>query len=201
MLNEILHNEKELLRLMAEGDECAFAKLFAHYRNRIYSIAFRLTKSTVISEEIVQDIFLRIWLRRANLNNVQNFSAYFFIVARNNIYSVLKRSARDYKITLLKSEEHSLATNDASDMVMEKEYNLLFQRAIDRLPNQQKEVYNLVKDRGLKRSEVAHKLNIQPETVKFHLAQAMKNIRTFCMTHMGIFTAFTILLFRLFRNN
>jgi len=201
MLNEILHNEKELLELIAENDEGAFAKLFAHYRDRIYSIAFKLTKSTTIAEEMVQDIFLKIWLKRANLNDIQNFSAYLFIVTRNDAYKVLKRIARNYKIALLKDEYQSLADNDTADILMEKEYNQLLQNAIDRLPNQQKQVYYLMKDQGLKRDEVARQLHIQPETVKFHLAQAMKNIRTFCMPRLSIFAGLAIFLFRLFRNN
>jgi len=201
MLNEILYNEKKLLELIAEGDEFAFAKLFAYYRNRIFSIAFKLTKSNIIAEEIVQDVFLKIWLKRANLDDIQNFSSYLFIVTRNNAYKVLKGIARNYKVILLTDEDQSFATNDTTDVIMEKEYGLLLQKAIDRLPNQQKQVYYLIKDQGLKRDEVAHQLNIQPETVKFHLAQAMKNIRAYCMLYLGTFTGFTGFLFCLFRNN
>ena len=201
MLNEILHNEKELLELIAKGDEYAFAKLFAHYRDKIYSVAFKLTKSDVIAEEIVQDVFLKIWLMRSNLIEIQNFGAYLFIVTRNDVYKVLKGIARNYKNTLLKDNDQSFANNETIDLVMEKEYQGLLQRAVDRLPNQQKQVYYLVKEQGLKRDEVAHQLNIQPETVKFHLAQAMKNIRAFCMLYIGAFTGFTIFLICLLRNN
>jgi RNA polymerase sigma-70 factor (family 1) len=201
MSNEILHNEKELLELIAESDESAFAKLFTHYRDRIYSIAFKLTKSTVIAEEIVQDVFLRIWLKRANLNEIQNFNAYLFIVTRNDAYKVLKGIARNYKIALLTDEDQSLMINDTGDLIMEREYNLLLQNAVNRLPNQQREVYSLVKEQGLKRDEVAHQLNIQPETVKFHLAQAMKNIRAFCLLYLSAFIGFSILIIRIFRNN
>ena len=201
MLNETLYNEKELLELISEGDESAFAKLFTHYRNRIFSIAFKLTKSNISAEEIVQDVFLKIWLKRANLNNIQNFSGYLFIVTRNNAYKVLKRIARDYKIILITEKDQTLATNDTSDLLMEKEYNLVLQNAIERLPNQQKEVYIFVKEHGLTRNEVANRMQIQPDTVKFHLAQAMKKIRAFCMLHLGTFTGFTIFLSHLFRNN
>ena len=194
MSNGTLYNEKELLALIAEGDESAFAKLFEYYRNRIYSIAFKLTNSTSIAEEIVQDVFLKIWLKRADLIEIQNFNAYLFIVTRNDVYRVLKQIARNYKIVLITDEDQSAAHNDTADLVMEKEYNLLLQRAIDRLSNQQKQVYKLMKDQGLKREEVADLLHLQPETVKFHLAQAMKNIRAFCMLHLGIFIGFAICL-------
>jgi RNA polymerase sigma-70 factor (ECF subfamily) len=201
MPDESVDNEKELMKLIADGDEIAFAKLFSHYRNRIYSIAFKLTKSYVIAEEIVQDVFLKIWINRSNLNDIQNFSGYLFIVTRNNAYKVLKGIARDYKIILVTEKDQTLATNDTSDLLMENEYNLVLQNAIGRLPKQQKEVYIFVKEHGLTRDEVANKMQIRPETVKFHLAQAMKKIRAFCMLHIGTFTGFTIFLSHLFRNN
>ena len=191
MSSEILNNEKELLVLLAGGDKLAFTKLFEYHRNRIYTVAFKMTRSSAISEEIVQDIFLKIWLKRADFVDVQNFSAYLFIVTRNEVYRVLKRIARDYKITsLLSKDEQSMVKDKTAHHVMEKEYSLLLQKAVDRLPNQQKQVYKLMKDQGLKREEVAEILHIQPETVKFHLAQAMKNVRTFCMLHLNLFIGF-----------
>lgn len=182
--NDTIYNEKELIELIAKGDEVAFANLVTNYKNRIYSIAFKLTKSNVIAEEIVQDVFLKIWLKRATLPDIQNFDAYIFIVTRNGVYKVLKEIAQNYKVTLL-TDEHQLLTNmDTSDLVAEKEYNLLLQQAVERLPNQQKQVYKLMKNEGFKRNEVANQLDVQPETVKFHLAQAMKNIRAFCLIHL-----------------
>lgn len=189
-----LHNEIELLRLTASGDESAFGRLFEHYKDRIYTIAFKLTRSNIISEEIVQDVFLKIWQKRADLNAIQNFSAYLFIIARNAAYKILKDIARTHKFVVLSDEDQALLNNDAADLLIEKEYGLILQNAIDRLPSQQKQVYYLVKDQGYKRDEVASQLHIQPETVKFHLAQAMKNIRAFCMMHLSIFFGFMIFL-------
>ena len=201
MPNKIIHNENELVKLVAAGDVSAFGKLFVHYKDRIYSIAYKFSKSTVISEEIVQDVFLKIWLRRDSLNNIQNFSAYLFVITRNDVYKVLKGIGKNYKTALLPEEDQTLSDQDAAGPLIEKEYNLLLQNAIDRLPIQQKQVYHLVKDRGLKRDEVAHQLQIQPETVKFHLAQATKNIRAFCMLHLNKFIGFSLLLFHSFRDN
>ena len=189
-----LHNEIELLRLTASGDELAFGRLFEHYKNRIYTIAFKLTKSNIISEEIVQDVFLKIWQKRADLNSIQNFNAYLFIVARNAGYKILKDIARNYKVVSLSGEDQITLHNDAADLLIEKEYGTILQSAINRLPSQQKQVYYLVKDQGYKRDEVADQLHIQPETVKFHLAQAMKNIRAFCMMHLSLFLGVIIFL-------
>jgi RNA polymerase sigma-70 factor (family 1) len=184
--NDTRYNQKELIKLIAQGDEDAFAKLVTNYKNRIYSIAFKLTKSNVIAEEIVQDVFLKIWVKKATLPGILNFDAYIFIITRNDVYKVLKEIAQNYRVTLLTDEHQLLANKDTSDPVAEKEYNLLLQKAVERLPNQQKQVYNLMKNEGFKRNEVAHRLDLQPETVKFHLAQAMKNIRAFCLLHLSI---------------
>ncbi len=201
MLEPDLHNEKELLRLISQTDESAFAKLFDYYRNKIYGIALKLTHSTTVAEEIVEDVFLKIWLRRATLNEIENFSAYLLTIARNDAYKILKQIAKNYKIVPLAEDNHPLTHNNTQDYLVDKEYKSLLQKAIDRLPSQQKQVYQLIKERDLKRDEVAHQLHIQPETVKYHLAQAMKNIRAFCMLHLHIFSGFIIVLFRFFRTN
>ncbi len=194
-----LHIETELLEQIASGDKSAFAELFSCYRDRVYTISFKLTRSDIIAEEIVQDVFLKIWQKRADLKNIENFNAYLFIVTRNDAYKVLKDIARNHNFVILSEEDQALVINDTSDLLMGKEYSLLLQNAIDRLPNQQKQVYSLIKDQGFKREEVARKLQIQPETVKFHLAQAMKNIRAFCMLHLSILLGFIAFLPGLFK--
>ena len=182
------------------GDESAFTRLFELYRDRIYSIALKVTRSNIIAEEIVQDVFLKIWQRRDKLHLIQNFSAYLFAMTRNDVYKVLKEIAGNYRTTLLTDEDSSLACAYTADLIMAKEYDQVLQNAIDRLPSQQRRVYHLIKDQGLKRGEVADQLQIQPETVKFHLAQAMKNIKAFCTLYLGAFTGLIILLYCVFRS-
>jgi RNA polymerase sigma-70 factor (ECF subfamily) len=179
------YDEQELLRLIAQSDESAFTQLFDHYRNKIYTIALKLTHSTTVAEEIVEDVFLKIWLRRTALQGIENFGAYLYAIARNETYKILKQIAKNYKTVLLTENNLSLVDNHTDEYLIAKEFTSLLQKAIDRLPNQQGQVYKLMKESGLKRAEVAELLQIKPETVKFHLAQAMKNIRAYCMLHMN----------------
>ena len=190
MFKDTSYNEEELLAFIARGDELAFTSLFDYYRDRIYSIAFRITHSTTIAEEIVQDVFLKIWLRRDRLIEIQNFSAYLFVITRNHVYKALKQIAKNYELTAFTDKDQLSADNDSARLVMEKEYNSLLQKAIDRLPNQQKQVYQYIKEKGFKREEAAGLLHLSPETVKYHLAEAMKNIRSFCMLHLDMFIGF-----------
>ena len=192
MFKDTSYNEEELLAFIARGDQLAFTQLFDYYRDRIYSIAFRITHSTTIAEEIVQDVFLKIWLRRDRLIEIQNFSAYLFVITRNHVYKALKQIAKNYELTAFTDKDQLSADNDSARLVMEKEYNSLLQKAIDRLPNQQKQVYQYIKENGLKREEAAGLLHLSPETVKYHLAEAMKNIRSFCMLHLDMFIGFIL---------
>lgn len=194
MIRNTTYNEQEIIRSITHGDEHAFAKLFEHYRDKIYGVALKLTHSTTVAEEITEDVFLKIWLRRSALSEIENFSAYLFTIARNETYKILKQIAKNYKIVLLAENCEAVAHENSEEYLIGKDYASLLQKAIDRLPHQQKQVFRLIKQEQLNRQEVAEILQIKPETVKFHLAQAMKNIRAFCMLHLNLLIGLTFLL-------
>ncbi|MGN6265557.1 MAG: RNA polymerase sigma factor [Ginsengibacter sp.] len=201
MLAEQSYNEQKLIQLVAQSDEIAFAQLFGHYRNKIYTVALNLTHSTTVAEEIVEDVFLKVWLRRSTLNQIENFNAYIHVIARNETYKILKQIGKNYKVVLLAESDASLIDNRTDEYLISKEMTSLLQKAIDRLPHQQKQVYQLIKDGDLKRGEVAELLRIQPETVKFHLAQAMKSIRAYCMLHLSSSLGLMLFLSHLFEDS
>lgn len=190
-----IYDEAEIITLVSQGDERAFANLFQHYKNKIYSIAFKLTHSATIAEEITVEVFLKIWLKRVDLLAIQNFSAYLFAITRNSVYKALKQIVKNYQTALLNESIQSIAPDNTDDYVMDKEYTSLLQEAITRLPTQQKQVYTLIKERGLKQKEAAAFLHLKPDTVKFHLAEAMKNIRSFCTLHLDMITIIAFVLF------
>lgn len=188
------YTEHELLKLVAEGDRNAFTQLYNNYRNKIYSIAFELTDSTTVAEEIVQDTFLKIWVKRDSLNEIEHFRAYLFTITRNYVFTALKRIARQESLEVSAIQDAPLYDHDTEDRVLNNEYTRILQAAIDRLPEQQKQVYNLIKKEGLKREEAAAALHLSPETVKTHLAQAMRSIRTYCLARLDISIALIILI-------
>ena len=201
MLTEQSYNEQKLIQLVAQSDEIAFGQLFDHYRNKIYTVALNLTHSTTVAEEIVEDVFLKVWSRRSTLNEIGNFNAYIYVIARNETYKILKQIGKNYKVVLLAEMDACLIDNRTDEYLISKEMTSLLQKAIDRLPHQQKQVYKLIKDGDLKRGEVAELLQIQPETVKFHLAQAMKNIRAYCMLHLSSSLGLMLFLSHLFEDS
>lgn len=190
-----IYDEEKIIVLVSQGDELAFTKLFEHHQDKIYGVALKLTRSTQLAEEIVEDVFLKIWLKRNDLLQIQNFSAYLFTMTRNRVYKSLRQIARNYQTVLLTENIETIAPGSTEDYIIDKEYTSLLHEAITRLPKQQKEVYRLIKERGLKREEAASVLDVKPETIKFHLAEAMKNIRSFCTPHMERIIFITFFLF------
>ncbi|OQP61195.1 hypothetical protein A3860_05645 [Niastella vici] len=188
------YNELELLKLVIAGDRNAFTQVYNNYRNKIYSIAFELTESSAVAEEIVQDVFLKIWVKRATLDEVEHFRAYLFTITRNYVFTAMKRMARREAIEVNAMQDVPLFHHDTENRVLNNEYTRILQAAIDRLPEQQRQVYNLIKKEGYKREEAAAALRLSPETVKTHLAQAMRSIRTYCLARLDVSIALIILM-------
>ncbi|HEX2535500.1 MAG TPA: sigma-70 family RNA polymerase sigma factor [Chitinophagaceae bacterium] len=177
---------------MAAADEAAFARLFDHHRNRVYSIAYKISGSSQLAEEVVQDVFLKIWLKRTELAGIRNFNAYLCTMVQHAVYKALKQMAASLKRTAPESAEAFALTPGPETQLVDKEYQLLLHEAVEQLPAQQRQVYRLIREKGLRRSEVAELLNLQPDTVKFHLAKAMKNVWQYCQLHLHLFIGFVL---------
>lgn len=186
MTNIPPYNQEELLSLVAEGDEKAFRQLFDHYESKIYSVALRITKSSVNAEELLQDIFLRVWLRRDQLSGIRDFDAYLFTIARNEAYKALKKIAIEKKRSGgALSDDLLLYHTETEEAITMQDYTAVLRNAVEKLPPQQKQVYQLIREQGLTREQAAGMMHISSETVKTHLERAMKTIRATFVSRFG----------------
>jgi RNA polymerase sigma-70 factor (ECF subfamily) len=177
--DQLNHNwlERETLHKVAAGDQLAFTELFEQYQTLVYDFALRLTRSRSHAEEIVQDIFIKIWLNRAEVENIQNFGAYINRMARNHSYSVLRKIAAQ---AISHQDVHDLdvpGSSDSEHRLLYRESAKMLQTAVDELPPQRKLVYEMCHEQGLKYEEVAEKLNISRGTVHKHMKLALQSIR------------------------
>jgi RNA polymerase sigma-70 factor (family 1) len=173
---EPIHNERELLRQVAKGDEAAFRILFDAYRNRLYFYILRITASKEAAEDVLQNTFLKLWLNRQELDGVQNFNAWLFRISQNDVMNSLRRRALE--ATILQRElARPVPGMEAGELLHYKQVREIIQKAVDTLPPQQKKVYILRREEGLKIKEIAHTLDISPLTAKKHLTAAQKTIR------------------------
>lgn len=169
------YNEKELLSLVAAGDEAAFAKLFHQWQGFLSTHIFRITESRSITEEIIQDVFLKLWMTRESLNNIDNFKAWLLVVSRNHALNALRSLMR--RMEQLHEFEQTFAsgTKEEDDLEEKIRYTLI-DEAIDHLPVRRKEIYLLHRHERLTYAEIADKLGIGKESVKTHLQLAVRSI-------------------------
>ncbi len=171
------HNEKKLLHLVAKSDETAFRELFDLYRDRIYSLGMYLTRSEIVSEEIVQDVFIKVWEKREQLLSIEYFNAWLRTVARN-ICSNYLRSMAIEKLALKTYTAAIPSSNESPEnTIIEKEQEQLLNTAILNLPPQQKKVYLLSRQGGKKQEEIAREMNISIYTVKEYMKLAQRSVR------------------------
>ncbi len=171
-------NELLLLKQIANGDESAFRSIYDLYRDRFYGVALKLSSSEYIAEEILQEVFISIWRSRILLARVTKPSAYLFSIFYNCLKQRFRKEALEkrLKMRIFSSDPEKEHPFDENELSRENQYQLL-DKAISILPPQQAMVYKLSKEEGLSREEVAQKMGISSNTVKNHLANAMKTIK------------------------
>lgn len=131
-----------------------------------------------MAEEIVQDTFLKVWLKRGEALSILDFEAYLFTMTRNLVFDRLKKIS--YELDAKQALPTGPAyTEDADHRLRHHQYQQLLQAAINQLPPQQKQVYELAKVEGLSHEAIARKLNLARPTVKKHMALALQFIRQF----------------------
>jgi len=166
-----------IIAQVANGDQTAFRKLFDDYRNKVFTYAIRYLKSREQAEEIVQNVFLKIWLKREGLIEIENFGGYLRTVTNNATLDALKKLASEYKHRNERMQQWSDFDNTTEEAIFSRDALSYVTKALDKLPKQQKLVYQMCHIDGLKHKEVAEKLNISPLTVKVHLREATNALK------------------------
>lgn len=179
MKNISTHHTDPLLLRLSEGDESAFREFFHTYSHHVYHVALLMTKSAELAEDMVQEIFLKIWLNRAALPGVENLKGYLFINARNHILNELRKGSHNLQFTTALLNYFSEPADNPEQALLRKESRTVLRQAIAHLPTRQRLIYQLSKEKGLKQDEIAAQLNISKHTVRNSLAQALQNIRHF----------------------
>jgi RNA polymerase sigma-70 factor (ECF subfamily) len=177
MSAETIHNELKLLAQIAQGDEIAFRLIFDQYNKKFFGAALKMTRSADVAEEIVQEIFVTLWIKRSCLASAQHPSSYLFTIAYNCINNHFRKLAGEkmarQNVFQERYEEQSLA----EELLIEKERNETLEKIISDLPPRQQVVFLMSKREDLSRFEIAKRLNISSNTVRNHLQEAVKVIR------------------------
>jgi RNA polymerase sigma-70 factor (ECF subfamily) len=167
-------SDATLIDAISRGDHVAFNQLFHKYAPMLYAFVASILKDETESEEVVQDVFLKIWEKRKELQPGLSFKSYLFTIAYNATKKVYRQKLLDNKY---KQEAAIVMGQDSSSDLSVLEYrNLLdyVDTIINRLPPARREIFIMSKKDGLKNEEIANILNISEQTVKNQLVAARK---------------------------
>jgi RNA polymerase sigma factor (sigma-70 family) len=186
-----LSNEKELLQKVANGDGHAFTELFQFYHAPLSKYVFTLLGSEQMCEEIVLDVFVKIWENRLDLPDLNKFTSYLFILTRNYTLNCIRKIVGDKKLRQLYIDDLlNTEAETAPDIRISDEYQDVLHRAVAQLPLSQQKVLSL-RQQGLKTREIAQQMGITTDSVKKYQQWAASSVAKFIKMH----TAISLLLF------
>lgn len=172
------YTEKELLLRIAEGDETAFAALFNLYSTPLASLALRMLHNEPAKQEVLQEVFIKIWLNRDRLKDVQLPGPW---LRKITIYECLqylrKTSLYNTKLGHLNQEDASF--NHALSTISVKEIQHAVKRALQVMSPQRRTIYELSREKGLATKEIAAQLGLSDGYVRNALSAALQTIRSF----------------------
>jgi RNA polymerase sigma-70 factor (ECF subfamily) len=169
----------DLLKLLKKGNIRAFDAIYEKYSKRLYVFVFRYIKQKTDAEEIVQEVFLKIWESREKIDLYSSFDSFLFTIAYNNTISLLRKRVNEKKY--LEHLKHKQQVSDNEGIIAEMHFKEIEKRVkslLEQLTPRQKEIFYLSREEGLTHEEIAKKLNISANTVKNHLVATLAFLKS-----------------------
>lgn len=170
----------ELQIRIARDDETAFTQLYLHFGKKLILFAVSLVRSKEIAEELVEDVFVKLWANRHGISRIENLTVYLYVAVKNKALNALSQKAKalvaapfDYLDTTI--DEFAA---DPYDLMITSEMMTRMLQVIETLPPRCKMIFKLIREDGLKYKEVAEILNISVNTIDVQMAIAIKKICT-----------------------
>ena len=188
-------SDVELITLLKEGNQAAFTELYLKYSGPIYVNVLKMVKDELLTEELVQDLFSRIWQKHQSFTEDIDFRAYLYRVAQNLVFDFYRKLKRDHnmyeKFKLIVAQEYS----HIEEGLHLKESEALLEQAMAQLSPQQYAVYKLCKIEGYTYKQAAEQMGISPHTVKEYLSKSTQLVKNYMINNLD--SSLGLLLFML----
>ncbi|MFW0715292.1 RNA polymerase sigma factor [Pedobacter sp. N23S346] len=198
MLKNDLENEKQWISQLKNGDKHAFEVIYSHYCNSIYSKILKMTKDESIADDLLQDIFVKIWERKESIVEEYSFKGWIYKIAENSVFDYYRKLSQDVKLRSQLIITFAEIYEQTEDYLFDQERNKILTEAIQQLPTQRQIIFKLCKLDGKSYAEVAEMLGISSSTVSGQMVKAMKAIKDHVFYNSREFLVFFLAIY--FRN-
>lgn len=179
-------NEKSVLKSVSQGDRNAFRILYTYYLHDIFRYLFLYTKNRETCEEIVQNVFLKIWEHRENVVEIASFRYYLYRCAKNLLTDETRKNERRKVAYMVMSEKSEISSEKSDDKLIVDQYSRIALKAITFLPKKRKEIIKLHTLENCSYDEIAIRLSISKSVVKKQVYAGILFIRNYFKKHAEI---------------
>ena len=172
-MDKFLHTEKELIKKLKEGDSFAFEVLFYKYRNKVKGFAFKMVPTQLDPEEIVQEVFVRLWLKKEMIDPERDFQAFLFSIAKHLILDHLKSAVNRKLYFTGEYFQQDLMSEDTAEGILPEDAEDQLRHLIEQIPERRREIFCLSRFEGLSYRQIAERLNISENTVDSQIRNAL----------------------------
>jgi RNA polymerase sigma factor (sigma-70 family) len=174
------YDEQQLLMQLAQSDEKAFHALYQRYFSKVYAMSLHYMPDVFRAQDMVQEVFGRVWQHRFELQNIRHFEAWIITITRNLLINELR------KMYPPGWQPQDTENTDPQKTLEYRELENLLMAAIGKLSTRQREVYQLSRVEGFSHKEIAQRLGISIDVSREHLSKALRNIRSFLLEEYGL---------------
>lgn len=171
-----LHNlsDQKLFALVKEGNDLAFDTLFSRYWEELYSTVASFLSDTSVAQDIVQNLFIKVWMRREEIKN-DNIAGYLFKAAKQESLLQLRKNKISQRV--LDRVTHLIFAYDTEDQVNFSQFKEHFELGLNALPEKTQEVFRMSRMEHLSNREISDQLRISIKTVEYHISNALKHLK------------------------
>ncbi|MFT3748758.1 MAG: sigma-70 family RNA polymerase sigma factor [Agriterribacter sp.] len=160
--------------------EVYFMDVFKRHEYKLYTLVLHLTKSDEYAKDVIQEVFMKLWLQRSNIYSIVNIESWLYKLTENKVIDFLIKTSAERRLRdALWISMRNMGIEAVEEQVSDKAYNNIIDKAIDQLPPQRKRIYRLSKANGLNYQEFIQYIKFSRGTLKNQLSQIVSGVKNF----------------------